>query len=45
MPKDDQTMRKTSSVKEKDKGKQTEQIDSWRNRLLEQKRRSQKPKF
>lgn len=45
MPKDYQTMRKASGIKEKYKDKQIEQIDSRQNRLLEQKRMSQKPKF
>lgn len=45
MPKDYQTMRKASGIKEKYKDKQIEQIDSGQNRLLEQKRMSQKPKF
>ena len=38
-------MRKASGIKEKYKDKQIEQIESWRNKLSEQKRMSQKPKF
>lgn len=38
-------MKKASGIKEKYKDKQIEQIDSWRNKLSEQKRISQKPKF
>ena len=38
-------MRKASGIKEKYKDKQIEQFDSGKNRLLEQKRMSQKPKF